>query len=246
MGFQPLSTQRKAQYVVAQIVAAITAGTFSVGDRLPPERELASTLNVGRSSVREAVSMLQIAGVLEVRHGSGTFVRRVPEPGFDVDAPGAGTIDVALSADFLQLSEARYSFEVGVVRLACLRRNAEGLAELDGALSDMERAGEARDSVAFLNSNVRFHTALAACTANEDIVRLSTVLLRALDAPGIRRVREFYYSVEPNRMTLSAEAHRRLARAITEGTLRLADRLLEDHYGSLAEPLRDDGKGGDG
>lgn len=245
MGFQPLPSQRKAQYVVAQIVEAITAGTFSVGDRLPPERELASMLNVGRSSVREAVSMLQIGGVLEVRHGSGTFVRRVPEPGFDVDAPGAGTIDIRLSVDFLQLSEARYAFEVGAVRLACLRRDANGLAELDGALLDMERAGEARDSVAFLDANLRFHTALAACTANDDIVRLSTVLLKALDAPGIRRVREFYYSVEPNRMTVSAEAHRRLAHAVTEGNLRLADRLLEDHYGSLAEPLRDEGDGGE-
>lgn len=245
MGFQPLPTQRKAQYVVAQIVAAITVGTFTVGDRLPPERELASMLNVGRSSVREAVSMLQIAGVLEVRHGSGTFVRRVPEPGFDVDVSGAGAIDVALSADFLQLSEARYAFEIGAVRLACMRRESSGLAELDGAVSDMARAGQDRDSVAFLDANVRFHTGLAACTSNGDIVRLSTLLLKALDAPGIRRVREFYYSVEPNRMTTSAEAHRRLAHAVAEGNRRLADRLLEEHYGSLAEPLRDNQERGD-
>jgi len=239
VGFQPLPSQRKAQYVVAQVLEAIMVGRFAVGDRMPPERDLASMLNVGRSSVREAVSMLQIAGVLEVRHGSGTFVRRVPEPGFNVDASGAGAIDVALSADFLQLSEARYAFEVGAVRLACRRRGPTGLAELDAAVSDMARAGQDRDSAAFLDANVRFHTALASCTANDDIVRLSTLLLKALDTPGIRRVREFYYSVEPNRMTVAAEAHRGLALAVAEGNLGLADRLLVDHYGSLAEPLRD-------
>ena len=244
MGFRPLPAQRKAQYVVAQIVEAIAAGTFAVGDQLPPERDLAPMLNVGRSSIREAVSMLQIAGILEVRHGSGTYVRRVPEIGFDPGALGAIAIDVGLSADFLQLSEARYAFEVGAVRLACLRREDEGLSEMRGALDEMARAGEDRNGSAFLDANIRFHTGLSRCTANEDVARLSTVLLKALDSPDIRRVRAFYYSVEPGRMTASAAAHQRLSDAVATGKVRESERLLEEHYGSLAEPLRADGDGG--
>lgn len=239
MEFQPLPTQRKAQYVVDQIVRAIAGATYAVGDQLPPERELASMMNVGRSSVREALSMLQIAGVLEVRHGSGTFVRRVPEPGFDINTSGAGMNDATLGVDFLELSEARLAFEVGVVRLACTRREKRGLAKLDAALAAMESATEDGDGGKFLEANLDFHDALAACTSNRDIVRLSQVLLKALRTPGVRRMREFYYSVEPGRMKATLDAHERLARAVREGDSELAEEALEQHYVSLAKPLRD-------
>lgn len=126
--------------------------------------------------------------------------------------------------------------------MACLRRDANGLVELDGAVSDMEQAGDARVSVV-LDANVRFHTALAGCTANDGIVRLSILLLKALDALGIRRVREFYYAVGPNRMTVSVGAQRRLGLGVADGNLRLAYELRAEHYRSLAEPLRDKGNG---
>ncbi|MEK6348463.1 MAG: FadR/GntR family transcriptional regulator [Burkholderia sp.] len=76
MPFQPIETKRLYSQIAAQITELIDAGEFIVGERLPAERDLSARLGVSRSSLREALIALEIEGSVEVRSGSGIFVRQ--------------------------------------------------------------------------------------------------------------------------------------------------------------------------
>src|ERR1700742_4999805 len=74
MPFQAVATQRLYEQVAGQVTELVARGEFKPGDRLPPERDLAKMLAVSRPTVREAMIALEIAGLVEVRVGAGTFV----------------------------------------------------------------------------------------------------------------------------------------------------------------------------
>src|SRR5258708_10066487 len=74
MPFRAVATQRLYEQVAGQVTELVARGEFKPGDRLPPERDLAKVLGVSRPTVREAMIALEIAGLVEVRVGAGTFV----------------------------------------------------------------------------------------------------------------------------------------------------------------------------
>src|SRR5690348_13515148 len=81
-------SNRLYQHVARELVAAIAAGRYAIGDRLPAERELALEFDVSRPTVREAIIALEAQGLVEVRLGSGAYVRQIPgQPiGFGITA----------------------------------------------------------------------------------------------------------------------------------------------------------------
>ncbi|MCE2690003.1 MAG: GntR family transcriptional regulator, partial [Rubrivivax sp.] len=96
MSIQPIRAPRLHERIAQEIAQLIVAGTFKPGTRLPAERQLAQSLKVSRSSLREALSALELRGLLEIRLGSGAYVRRRatgPVPGRSADeaADGCGT-----------------------------------------------------------------------------------------------------------------------------------------------------------
>lgn len=99
---------RTSDTIAADLRDAILRGDHAAGDRLPAERELAATLGVGRSSVREAVAKLAQLGLVEIRHGGGATVRPVEDANVEVlrhllvldDQP-----DLRLLAEFMDVSE---------------------------------------------------------------------------------------------------------------------------------------------
>ena len=70
----PISTKRIYQSVIEQFIGLITGGKLKIGDKLPPERELAERFNVSRASIREAFRAMEIIGIIEVRPGGGSYV----------------------------------------------------------------------------------------------------------------------------------------------------------------------------
>src|ERR1700753_995825 len=107
----------------------VSDGVWVIGTRIPTEAELADRLGVARNTVREAVKALTHTGVLEVRHGSGTFVRSDSE----VDAVFARRLLQASKADTADL---RRAIELEATRLACWRRTDKDLAILSSALQE--------------------------------------------------------------------------------------------------------------
>lgn len=102
-----------------QIRQRIDDGTWPLGQRLPPEPELAEIIGISRNTVREAVRVLTFSGVLEVRQGDGTYVRACADPLSTMQALARSSVEQAL--------EARGMIEIEASRLAALRRTEADL-----------------------------------------------------------------------------------------------------------------------
>lgn len=161
MPFQPIESQRLYQQVADQIAALIRRGEFAAGHRLPAERDLARSLGVSRPVVREAMITLEIAGLVEVRVGSGAYVR--PQ------APGLSTEDLARAmADAgpspSDLLSARKMIEGEIAATAALTATPEQLDGIEETLILMRKALDAGTNP--LDIDRLFHARLAAATGN--------------------------------------------------------------------------------
>ena len=96
--------------IAARLIALITERQLKAGDRLPPERELAATMGVSRSSLREALRALAMLGVAEMRHGDGTYLTSL-EP--DALMRPVGLVLALSDSGLEELFEARKLVEPG-------------------------------------------------------------------------------------------------------------------------------------
>lgn len=140
---------------MAEIQRLFIRRGLKAGDRLPPERELAKQLSVGRSSLREAMHGLQVMGLVEVRHGIGTFFASEPAKWL---LPPARFYDTPPHRLFGELVEARLLVEVRLAALAAERATKEDIVRLREAAD--ERAFAQRGE--YVERGRDFHLAIAA------------------------------------------------------------------------------------
>ena len=132
-----LKKESVVQSVINRLTEGMRSGELKPGDRIPPEPELAETLGVARSSVREAIKILTYLGVLESKRSEGTFVCS----GYSESMIDPMVYGIILNQDsFENLMELREMTEVGMIRLAMEHHDEHELAELEGILEDMRTA----------------------------------------------------------------------------------------------------------
>ncbi len=149
-----------AQELVAELSQRIRDGVIKRGDKLPTESAIMEEQGVSRTVVREALSRLQASGLVETRHGIGTFVLDTPNPGgFRIDPATIVTL-----REVLAVLELRISLEVESAGLAAQRRTPEQLASMRQAL-DALNEGAAHESDA-VSSDFQFHLQIAHATGN--------------------------------------------------------------------------------
>src|SRR5881396_985540 len=162
--FRPL---QRYEQIAERLAADIRSGLLAPGERLPSERDLARTLEVSRASVREALASLQLQGVVETRHGAGTFVVGLP--------PSDPPHDASPSA----VLEARLALEPAVARLAAARAQADETAEKLLAAMEAEPV-----EIATWNASDRlFHRQLAAMTGNPVLLAFADHVAALMDEP---------------------------------------------------------------
>ena len=157
----------------------IRDGLLSRGEKLPTEAAIMATFGVSRTVVREALSQLQAARLVETRHGIGTFVAGQDEP-----APFRLSADqVATLTDVIAVLELRIGIETEAAALAARRRNHDNLAAMRQALAAFATANAAgQDAVA---ADFAFHLAIARATQNGHFVDL----MQSLGPRSIPRLR---------------------------------------------------------
>jgi len=149
-----------AHGLVEDLGEKIRSQALRPGDKLPTESAIMKSFGVSRTVVREALSKLQAAGLVETHHGVGTFVLQPRAAGmFRLDSA-----DIATSVDVLAVLELRISLETESAGLAATRRTEEHLLAMRQALDDFERnVAVAGDTVA---PDFRFHLQIAQATGN--------------------------------------------------------------------------------
>jgi GntR family transcriptional repressor for pyruvate dehydrogenase complex len=130
------------------------------GDKLPAEAVIMQTFGISRGVVREALSRLQAAGLVQTHHGIGTFaLEPSPQGRFQLESPAIDSI-----ADMLEMLELRTSIESDAAGLAAVRRNEDHLRDMRSALDDFAKhLAAVGETVA---PDFRFHLAIAQATGN--------------------------------------------------------------------------------
>ncbi|WP_327086284.1 FadR family transcriptional regulator [Nonomuraea sp. NBC_01738] len=202
----------------------IRQGRWQAGDRLPSEVRLAEELGVGRSSVREAVRLLARDGLLDVRHGSGTFVtvpeevQSLPEP----DEVGG----LLRRARLIEAFEVRRALEVEAARLAASRIRPEDIAELRARLrARQERLGDEPEP--FVEADLEFHRAIMELSGNAVLAGLF-----ALVEPGLR-VTLVEMFVHERGLPDVSDAHADLLGALERGDAQAAIAATVEHLDAI-------------
>jgi DNA-binding FadR family transcriptional regulator len=173
-----LNAPRLYQKVSEQIADLIASGEFRVGQRLPPERDLARQFNVSRPTVREALVALEIAGLVEVKTGSGAYVcRQTPEPDL-----GTGRARIEAGPSAFELITARRIVEPAVAAEAASKATREDLAEIGKALAGCEQHWQATHQV-MLEADRLFHIRIAEATHNDMVIRIVSNLWEDMFSP---------------------------------------------------------------
>lgn len=142
----------------------ILSGELAAGSRLPSEAALSAEFEVSRTVVREAVSRLRAAGVVDTQQGRGSFVLEVPAP------ERAAAFQIRSRSDLVHLMELRIAVESETAGLAAQRLTPSRRAEITAALDAFTRAGE--NPARVVEADFAFHLALAEASQNPYLVEL--------------------------------------------------------------------------
>lgn len=214
------------QEVVEKIKQEIMEGRLKSGDRLPGERQLGELLGVSRTSVREALRVLETLDIIRARRGTG------PESGSivvgEVGNAMSDTLLVHTALDHLSLSEmveVRLVLEGYAVEQAANRAGSTDIEALEGHVRRMSVDG--LDAEQFLELDSAFHIALARASGN----RLNAYLMQSIRRIMEHALRDIYVGVsnwEATRAEVTAE-HMGIVRAISDRDGAEASRIVRDH-----------------
>jgi DNA-binding FadR family transcriptional regulator len=214
---KPIKKESVRGQVFWQLRDQIIRRTWPPGSKLPSEHELSRTMGVSRVSIREGIQHLVSLGVLETRHGEGTFVRELSgHVQFNALIPLLVLDDI----DTLHVLEYRRIVEKGTAALAAERAADQDLVEMESVYDQMVQV---RDNVAeFARADLEFHLVLAKATANPVIIKVNNVLRSILEV-----------SMENIVSTLGMEDglhyHRLIIEAIRARDAQRAESIMQEH-----------------
>jgi GntR family transcriptional repressor for pyruvate dehydrogenase complex len=200
--------------VAVELKQYIADHGLQAGDRLPSEHDLCTQLSVGRSSLREALRVLQMSGLIEIKVGRGIFVRQDELAGVVTRStqPFLGK-----GADFLDLLEVRELLEVQAVALACERRSRLHLQKLEHQLQSDE--AKVAQGVYGLEEDLDFHRLLFEAAGNKALIHFVALiddLRRSLALVKESRVENQVSTLQEHTSIYEAVRDRKARRAASE------------------------------
>jgi len=217
------------EQVVEQIKNRILEGTLKRGARLPSERELAQQFAVSRTTVRQALKLLEQMGLVEIRVGAAGGARvTVPTPE-TVASALALVMHFEEKPRFKELLEARRVVELATARLAAERASQEDVLALRDLAQQMAEALE--QPAAFTRADVEFHLALARVAQN----RILESFLRSTEVLLYQMIGELAQVVDLRSEGL--RHHRALVQAVADHAPQEAERAMRAHFGMVDSAL---------
>ncbi len=217
--YQPIERRKVYELIAEQLLSQISERHLHPGDALPPERELTKLYRAGRSSVREALRMLESKGLIEPV-GNGSFVVAGYANPLNNSLRLLMSLDEASMHDIYEL---RRIVECEAAALAAERRADEHLEQMDSAIEEMRLGLHASSGEQYIDGDLRFHLVIAEATRNRLILHsmgaLREVIRRAL-------MSIFLIPESPER---SLEQHVAIRAAIADGDAGRARQEMRDH-----------------
>ena len=229
--FNKIKPKKIYEEVSEILYEKIRSGKLMPGDRLSSVEQLAEQLHVSRSAVREALSALKAMGLIEIKQGSGTFVKEVQKSQLDFPL---STAMLTNKKDIAHLLEVRKIIEVGAVASAALHRTENDIQNMMQILDEMNHAqgdGELGERVDF-----QFHSAISTASQNP---LLSTLLdqISSLMIETMRETRRIWIFSKKTTSEKLYDEHKQIFLAIKQQNEELAEHTMLSHLSNVEKIL---------
>ena len=228
--YEPVSRQKTYEIVADRLLALISSRRLGPGDAIPSERELVQLYRVGRSSIREALRMLESKGVIQ-SSGNGSFT--VAEFGNALN----NSLDFLLSVDeanYAELFEVRRILEGEAAALAASRRDEDDLGRIEAEIVAMEAGLGSEEG--FITADLRFHLTVAEASGN----RLIAHLMEAIRTLLQRSLSSAYHI--PGSPEGAVVLHRLILEAIAAGRPEEARQRMQEHVSRVERDITGSGR----
>lgn len=231
MKFKKIGTKKIYIEVIEQIREMLNRGELKPGDQLPAEREFAELLGISRVSLRQALTVLETLGIVEIRHGEGTFISSTSD--------GFGDLNMSLSkiskeGDPLDILEARKLIEVEIAGLSAKERTGEDLRIMKEILDEMKRKIEKGEET--LSIDLKFHLQIAESTHNPVLFSMMGQI-GSLMRQSLWRVVKGLSLTTPGRAEKYLEQHWSIYNTIKDGDSLKAKEAMLKHLESIEQDL---------
>lgn len=217
------------EIVAEQLTEMIMEGQFKQAERLPSVQQLSEDFDVGRSAIREALSALKAMGLIEIRQGEGTFVKKTA-----VDLSGKMIPSVLEQEDLKQLFEVRKLNETGAAAIAAEKRSDADLRKLERILHEMKLAEG--DGSLGEQADIAFHMAIVSAAGNQMLERLMTTISETVEE-SMKEARQLFLYSNEEKMKQLYEEHAAIYEAVKEQDSDAAYRAMYDHIAGVEKAI---------
>jgi len=233
--FRRVKTRKVYMEIVEQIRELVEEGKLKPGDKLPPEHVLAKQFGTSRPSVREALSALEILGIIESRGGKGNFIKN------SLNLPSYRQKLKKLEEEEspFELLEARKLIEVQIVSLAAQKATKEDIAFIEGALEKMRNA--AGDVLEVMKFDREFHIGIAKAAHNSVLFSIMNYIADGLKEELFIKLKEKSLST-PGRPQKYIVEHTRILNAIKNKDSEEASKRMYNHLVDVERDLLSSGE----
>lgn len=189
-----ISNQTKCDQVVEQIKESIIRGVYKTGDKLPPEPTLCEMFGVSRITIRESLKKLNTMGLVDIKQGSGTYVRNVDLGTFM--RPMFQLIEFD-DIDIKTIYDARKIIEGGTAYLAALNRTEQECKKLGEILSQLKNAIQTKDIIFIRKMDSEFHIQTAVMSHNT-LLQACVATIEEINQACVKRISKLNVTIDGN------------------------------------------------
>jgi len=228
-----MKQQRLSDRIAEKLEAMIAEGSLKPGERLPAERDLASRLEVSRPSLREAIQKLNSKGLLNTRHGGGTYVCDSLEPSFV--SPLIALLREMPESRY-DVLEIRHALEGTAAYYAALRSTGEDKAKIRRCFEEMIAGHGNPDPMAEARADAAFHLSIVEASHNVVLLHVMRGLFTLLQNSISHNLDKLY--TLPRVFEPLSRQHERLMNTVIEGDAEKARQAAQEHLVFVEESLQ--------
>ena len=225
---KPLKTVRLSDQVIEALKEVIDRDGFAPGDKFYSENELTKKLEVSRSSIREAVRILEVTGVVTVKHGKGIFIADPMKQELEAFKEWLKTNETSIFEHF----EVRLIIDPKAAGVAAAKADDEDLLHMEKACRDFEELFNEGNTPALIKCDEEFHLAMAKSTKNRTLYYLMKTMTSSLSEGWVTSLHI------PGRSEKTIKEHKAIMQAIKNRDSEAAEAAMKNHLDNALKDIR--------
>ncbi|MDT8862102.1 FadR family transcriptional regulator [Alkalihalobacillus sp. MEB130] len=228
MSFNPVANKKLYIQIYYQILSEIKLGSFEIGDKLPSERELCEQFGVSRAPIRQALSALELNGVIYSRQGEGVYVKNK-----ETVAQNSQSAFFLESVSPEDIVEARMNIEPLIIQFAALRATEEDIVGLRATLTKMEE--ETKAGIYVPETDETLHSQIAKASQNDLFIQFMSAISNSMKQQEMWHFIRDRTVTRPDYREINFKEHQSLIKAIEDHNENAAVELMTTHMQNLYE-----------